>query len=151
MLDFTPQVVARTSGNTGTFASLNTRGGGGQTGTIAELRVGHGPEPIPNFLQIGGYAFTLASLPSGQFGQAACYTDEFAVGQTCTPYQSVQGTPAVNAGLSPLLRRERLGQCRRIDQFHRGVQPDGDGCRSRQHDDVVLRHDRSHLHGATPR
>ena len=101
VLDFTPQVVAGTSGNTGTFASLNTRDGSGRTGSIADIRVGHGPEPIPNLLQIGGYAFTLASLPSGPFGQAACYTDQFAVGQTCTPYQSVQGTPAVNAGLSP--------------------------------------------------
>lgn len=100
-LDVTKQVVAAPSGNTGTFAVLDTRGRDGATGKIADLRVGNGPEPIKNFLQFGGYKFTLASLPSGRYGQAACYDTTFTVGQTCTPFQSVQGNPAVNAGRSP--------------------------------------------------
>ena len=100
MLDFTKQVVAAGSGNTGTFASLNGAKGNGRQGKIADLRVGNGPEVIPSFLQFGGYKFTLLGLPAGRYGQDACYVDP-APGQTCTPYQSVQGDPSVNAGLSP--------------------------------------------------
>ena len=99
VLDFTKHVVAASSGNTGAFASLNTRGNGA-TGKIADVRVGNGPEYIANFLQFGGYKFTLFGLPSGPYGQDACYVDPVP-GQTCTPYQSVQGNPMVNAGLSP--------------------------------------------------
>ena len=100
VLDFTKQVLAASSGNTGAFASLDRANGNGRRGKIADLRVGNGPEVIPSFLQFGGYKFTLLGLPSGRYGQDACYVDP-APGQTCTPYQSVQGNPAVNAGRSP--------------------------------------------------
>lgn len=99
VLDFTKHVTAG-AGNTGAFASLNTNGRGPK-GKIADIRVGNGPELIPSFLQFGGYKFTLLGLPSGREGQDDCYTDQFAVGQTCTPFQSVQGQPQINAGLSP--------------------------------------------------
>ncbi|HEY0778183.1 MAG TPA: PEP-CTERM sorting domain-containing protein [Gemmatirosa sp.] len=99
-LDFTKHVTAAPTGNTGTFASLNRHGNGPQ-GNIADVRVGNGPEPIDRFLTIGPYKFSLAALPVGRYGQAACYDTTFAVGQTCTPYQSVQGQPTINAGLSP--------------------------------------------------
>ncbi len=98
-LNFVPRVVAAQSGNTGSFASLDSRGAG-VSGQIDDIRVGNGPQSIPNFLTLGGYRFTLTSLPTGPYGQDACYIDP-APGQTCTPYQSVQGNPSVNAGLSP--------------------------------------------------
>lgn len=100
LLDFAPRVVAAPSGNTGTFASLNKDGGPGVSGHIDAIRVGNGPQSIPDFLTLGGYRFTLISIPEGSYGQDACYIDP-APGQTCTPYQSVQGDPSVNAGLSP--------------------------------------------------
>lgn len=101
ILDFGPRVIAATSGNTGTFASLDRSHGPGVSGHIDDIRVGNGLQYDRNFFVLGGYRFTLLGLPSGKYGQDACYTDAFAVGQTCTPYQSVQGDPAVNAGLSP--------------------------------------------------
>ncbi|GJG89296.1 hypothetical protein tb265_44770 [Gemmatimonadetes bacterium T265] len=100
ILDFMPRIVAASSGNTGTFASLNRRGGPGVSGHIDDIRVGNGPQSLSNFVTLGGYRFTLGALPSGTFGQDACYVDP-APGQTCTPYQSVQGDPSVNDGLSP--------------------------------------------------
>lgn len=99
-LDFTKHVVAAAAGNTGAFAALNTHGSKGKAGTIADLRVGNGPERIANFLKLGAYTFSLSGLPSGPYGQDACYVDP-EPGQTCTPFQSVQGDPTVNAGLSP--------------------------------------------------
>lgn len=100
ILDFTPKVSVATSGNTGTFAEFNTSKGKGASGKISDIRVGNGPEPIRKFFKIGAYTFNLNSLPSGPYGQDACYIDPVP-GQTCTPYQSVQGDPSVNAGLSP--------------------------------------------------
>ncbi len=102
MLDFTKQVVASPSGNTGTFASFNTAGNV-RPNKISDVRVGNGPEFIPNFVQYGAYKFTLLGLPSGRYGQDACYdtTMTMTVGATCTPYQSVQGQPQINAGVSP--------------------------------------------------
>lgn len=101
LLDFDGPVVAAATGNTGAFASLNDPRRGGTRGTIADLRVGNGVQVIPSFLQFGGFKFTLLGLPTGRYGQAACYTETFAVGQTCTPYQSIQGKPWINVGLSP--------------------------------------------------
>lgn len=100
ILDFVPRVVAASSGNTGSFTSLNTGVASGVSGHIGGIRVGNGDESIVNFLTIGGYRFDVTSLPSGGFGQDDCYVDPVP-GQTCTPYQSVQGDPSVNAGLSP--------------------------------------------------
>ncbi|HEY0780617.1 MAG TPA: PEP-CTERM sorting domain-containing protein [Gemmatirosa sp.] len=96
MLSFAPNIAANTTGNTGSFAAFNAGG----TGQIQHIRVGNGAESIPAFLTIGGYRFDVSSLPSGGSGQDACYIDP-APGQTCTPYQSIQGDPSVNAGLSP--------------------------------------------------
>lgn len=101
LLDFTPsRVVASQSGNTGTFASLNRANGTGVSGHIDDIRVGNGPQYDRNFLVLGGYRFALDSLPSGRYGQDACYVEP-APGQTCTPYQSVQGDTSRRAGRSP--------------------------------------------------
>lgn len=100
VLDFQPTVVAGTSGNTGTFASLNRSAGAGVSGTIADLLVGRGAQRIPSFLVFGGYRFDLQALPSGPFGQTQCYVDP-APGQFCTPYQSALGNPLPTDPLSP--------------------------------------------------
>ena len=100
MLDFSKRVTASASGNTGAFAWLNGPGTDA-TGKISGIRVGNGAEYINDFFQIGDYKFSLNGLPSGSYPQAPCYTDQFALGQTCTPFQSVQGVPDNNAGLSP--------------------------------------------------
>ena len=101
VLDFTPTVVASATGNTGTFASLNRSSGVGVSGSIADLLVGRGPQPIANFLVIGGYRFDLLSLPGGPFGQRECYTKKATFWQTCTPYQSALGAPKPTDPLSP--------------------------------------------------
>lgn len=101
VLDFSGPVTAGAAGNTGAFASLNRPSGAGLSGHIADVRVGNGAQRVRNFFVLGGYRFDLLSLPSGGYGQDACYTEDFAVGQTCTPYQSVQGKPEINDGLSP--------------------------------------------------
>lgn len=100
VLDFFPQVVAGTSGNTGTFASLNRSSGAGVSGSIADLLVSKGPQSIPGFLTLGGYRFDLLSLPSGPFGQSQCYVAP-RPGQRCTPYQSELGNPLPTDPLSP--------------------------------------------------
>lgn len=100
VLDFQPRVVARATGNTGTFASLNRGAGAGVSGSIADLLVGRGPQHIDNFLVLGGYRFDLESLPSGPFGQSQCYVAP-APGQLCTPYQSELGKPLPTDPLSP--------------------------------------------------
>lgn len=100
MLDFAPHVIAAVSGNTGSFASLNTLDASGVSGDIRGIRVGNGAQSIANFVTIGGYHFDVTFLPSGGFGQADCYVDPVP-GQTCTPFQSVQGDPLNNDGLSP--------------------------------------------------
>jgi hypothetical protein len=109
------QVVADTSGNTRAFAEFN-RGGrpSSPVGVIANFTVGAGEQRIPEFLTIGGYTFSLAGLPSGAFGQSACYLgpDDPApdVGQTCTPYQSDIGNPRPGIdGLSPFYLTNRPG------------------------------------------
>ncbi len=91
-LDFAPDIVASTTDNTGTFERLNRHNGGGVGGTAQPFVVGQGPQRIRNFFVLGGYRFTLDSLPSGRFGQADCYVAAMP-GQTCTPYQSALGEP----------------------------------------------------------
>ena len=85
LLSFLREVTADPSANTGAFAALNAEEHGA-SGTMEPLVVGHGPQPIESFLQIGGYTFALASVPSGPYGQDDCYVAP-AVGQRCTPYQ----------------------------------------------------------------
>ena len=85
LLAFVNQVTVDPSANTGAFASLNSAGQPA-TGTIEPLAVGHGPQPMQSFLQVGGYTFALSSVPSGSYGQDDCYVAP-AVGQRCTPYQ----------------------------------------------------------------
>jgi hypothetical protein len=102
LLDFTPTVRVSTSGNTGAFSGINRDSGPGVTGKIADFRVGFGAQPISNLLVIGGYRFSLASLPSGRFAQADCYSGAApAAGQTCTPFQSDLRDPTKYDGLSP--------------------------------------------------
>ncbi len=100
MLDFSPKVIAAASANTGSFGVFNTDADGGMSGDVAGIRVGNGDNPVANFLTLGGFRFSIASLPSGMYAQDACYVEP-ELGQTCTPFQSVQGDPAVNAGMSP--------------------------------------------------
>jgi hypothetical protein len=97
-LDFVPQVTTQAGGNTGTFASLDRRGG--TVGTIADLVVGQGAQVIPGFLVFGDYRFDLAALPPGPFGQSQCYVAP-APGQQCTPYQSELNDPRPTDPLSP--------------------------------------------------
>lgn len=101
VLNMSQRVTIGASGNSGSFSSFNQSKGKVRTADLANIRVGNGPQSIPNLLTVGAYTFSLTSLPSGPFGQDACYTDQFAIGQTCTPFQSVQGQPEINAGLSP--------------------------------------------------
>jgi hypothetical protein len=96
-LDFQPSVAVASIGNTGAFAAFN---GAGATGTIADMLVGRGPQRIADFFTLGGYQFSLRSLPSGAFGQADCYVAA-AVGQQCTPYQSALGDLKPSGQLSP--------------------------------------------------
>jgi hypothetical protein len=101
LLEFEPTVVAATSGNSGAFARLN--GGASApavTGTIGNILVGQGPQPVTGLLTIGGYRFDLLALPSGTYGQADCYVAP-ARGQRCTPYQSVLGDPKPTDARSP--------------------------------------------------
>jgi hypothetical protein len=86
LLDFARHVTADPSANTGAFAVLNGRGDGGAKGNVAPMVAGNGPQPIRRLLQIGGYTFDLAVVPSGVYGQDECYVEP-AVGQRCTPYQ----------------------------------------------------------------
>ena len=97
-LDFDPEIVTTVGGNTGSFGSLNRAGG--VTGGIADILVGRGPQAIPSFLTVGGYRFDLLALPSGSFGQEACYVAP-EIGQRCTPYQSALGKPLPTDPLSP--------------------------------------------------
>lgn len=85
LLDFMKHVTADPSANTGTFATLN-RPKKGQTGNIAPMVVGNGPQAVSKFLKIGGFHFDLSFVPSGAYGQDECYVDP-AVGQRCTPFQ----------------------------------------------------------------
>lgn len=85
VLDFAKHVTANSSGNTGTFATLN-RPRKGQKGNIAPIVVGSGPQSVRRFLTIGGFHFDLSFVPSGGYGQDECYVAP-AVGQRCTPYQ----------------------------------------------------------------
>ena len=86
LLDFAKHITAQPTGNTGAFATLNGRGDGGATGNITAMVAGNGPQPIRRLLQIGGYTFDLAIVPSGVYGQDECYVEP-ALGQRCTPYQ----------------------------------------------------------------
>lgn len=101
ILTFGKSVLASSTGNTGAFAFVNSGGKKPTSVKLADVRVGHGPQAVKNFLKVGGYTFDLAFLPSGPYGQDECYTFDIAVGQRCTPYQSVQGDPTTNVGLSP--------------------------------------------------
>ncbi len=100
LLDFDTRVVADASGNTGSFASLNRAAGPGVSGAIADVRVGNGPQAVPNLLVLGGYRFDLTFVPSGASGQDACYVEP-EVGQQCTPYQSELGVWPPSGSLSP--------------------------------------------------
>ena len=86
LLDFARHITADPSSNTGAFAVLNGRGNAGGKGNITQMVAGNGPQPIRRLLQIGGYTFDLAVVPSGVYGQDECYVEP-AVGQRCTPYQ----------------------------------------------------------------
>jgi hypothetical protein len=100
LLDFDTRVVADASGNTGSFAALNRPGGPGVSGAIADVRVGNGPQAVPNLLVLGGYRFDLTFVPSGASPQEACYVEPV-VGQQCTPYQSEIGVWPPSGSLSP--------------------------------------------------
>ena len=100
MLDFAPDVTTAPPANSGSFSTMGAQSGTAPVGRIGGIRVGNGAEVIPDFLTIAGYRFDVAFLPEGGFGQDDCYVDP-APGQTCTPFQSVQGDPYVNHGLSP--------------------------------------------------
>jgi hypothetical protein len=104
LLDFQTGATAATSGNTGSFSSLNRRTGSAVSGSIADFIVGQGPQPIASFLQLGGYRFDLLSLPRGIFGQSSCYVAP-AAEQYCTPYQSALGDPQPTDLLSPFFMR----------------------------------------------
>lgn len=100
LLDFAKNASAAGAGNTGAFASLNRRDGKPTKVKLADVRVGTGPQVIRKFLEVGAYTFDLASLPSGPYGQDACYVYP-EPGQRCTPYQSAVGNPLPTDALSP--------------------------------------------------
>jgi hypothetical protein len=85
LLAFIGQATVDAAASSGAFAPV---GAAAQPAAvaIAPLEVGSGPQPIERWLQVGGYTFALASLPSGAYGQDDCYVAP-AVGQRCTPYQ----------------------------------------------------------------
>ncbi|HEU4628760.1 MAG TPA: PEP-CTERM sorting domain-containing protein [Gemmatimonadaceae bacterium] len=85
LLDFGQHVIADPSANTGTFASLN-KPRTGAVGSIETITVGSGPQPVRKFVQFGPYKFDLTAVPSGPYGQDACYVEPV-VGQRCTPFQ----------------------------------------------------------------
>jgi len=61
----------------------------GTTGTIQNITVGTGAFSVPNFIQIGGFNFTLDFVAPGSFSPAGCAIPTPASGQTCSP----PGTP----------------------------------------------------------
>src|SRR5688500_9548285 len=85
LLSFVDRVTVDPSASTGAFSSLATQGPP-VTGSIEPMAVGHGPQPMRTFLEVGGYTFALVAVPSGAYGQDDCYVAP-AVGQRCTPYQ----------------------------------------------------------------
>jgi hypothetical protein len=83
-LDFTNNQVIALPTLDGIFSSLIP----GQTGTIQDITVGTGAFNVSNFIQIGGYTFSLLNVVPGSFSAAQCAAAP-AAGQNCTP----PGTP----------------------------------------------------------
>jgi hypothetical protein len=87
-LDFTGDAITAAAG-TGAFAGLLT----GTAGTIRDVTVGTGPNPVAGFVTIGGYTFDLLGMPEGTFDQSVCYVYP-EPGQTCTPLQAPAPNPS---------------------------------------------------------
>ena len=68
----------------------------GTTGSVQNILVGTGAFNVPNFIQIGGYTFSLDNVAPGSFSPAGCAIPVAAAGQTCSP----PGTPFSFTNLS---------------------------------------------------
>lgn len=66
---------------TGIFSSLPIL----TTGTLQSIPVASGDYSLANFMQFGGYTFSLANVAAGSFSSATCGVALAVSGQSCTP------------------------------------------------------------------
>jgi hypothetical protein len=65
----------------GIFASLPNF----TSGTVQSISVASGSYALDNFMQIGGYTFSLTDVAPGSFGSASCSVAPAVSGQSCSP------------------------------------------------------------------
>jgi hypothetical protein len=80
-LNFTAHPLIAVPTLDGIFASIAP----GTLGTVQSITVGTGAYSVPNFIQIGGYTFSLDFVVPGSFSPAGCAIVTPAAGQTCSP------------------------------------------------------------------